>query len=113
MSSVAHQFDPPCVNRYLLLSGVQTLYAYFVEGETIYMGKRKTLSKRIETERIIVSSRTIPSQPSQPPRYAVTVNYVRSANGGKSLLGRSSGEGEKPYNELFYCKGLKLKTYDM
>lgn len=30
-----------------MLSAVQTLYAYFVEGNTVYVGKRKTLTKRV------------------------------------------------------------------
>jgi len=33
--------------RYMVLTTLQTLYAYFIEGNTIFVGKRKTLSKRV------------------------------------------------------------------
>lgn len=33
--------------RYVVLSLVQTLYAYFVEGDTVFVGKRKTFDKRV------------------------------------------------------------------
>lgn len=33
--------------RYILLTVVQTLYSYFVEGDTVFVGKRKTLDKRV------------------------------------------------------------------
>ncbi len=35
------------MRRYIILSLVQTLYAYFVEGDTVFVGKRKTFSKRV------------------------------------------------------------------
>ena len=34
-------------HSYLLLTALQTLYAYFVEGDTIFVGRRKTFSKRV------------------------------------------------------------------
>jgi hypothetical protein len=33
--------------RYFALTTAQTLYAYFVEGSTVFVGKRKTLDKRV------------------------------------------------------------------
>ena len=36
-----------CTSRYILLTAIQTLYAYFVEGDIIFVGKRKTFSKRV------------------------------------------------------------------
>ncbi len=36
----------PC-DRYFIISGLQVLYAYYVEGHNIYQGKRKLLSKRV------------------------------------------------------------------
>ena len=63
------------------------------------------LAKRIETEHINVASRTIPSQQGRAPRYSVSVSYVRSANGGKSLLGRGTGQDERGYNEFFDEEG--------
>lgn len=92
---------------------MQTLYAYFVERDIVFVGKRKTLAKRIVTERITVSSRTVPSQPERAPRYSVSVAYVSSSNGGKSLLGRGTGSDEKGYNEFFDEEGtLDQERFD-
>ncbi len=33
--------------RYMALSLSQALYAYFIEGDTIFVGKRKTFDKRV------------------------------------------------------------------
>jgi hypothetical protein len=33
--------------RYVILTLLQTLYAYFVEGDIIFVGKRKTFDKRV------------------------------------------------------------------
>ena len=33
--------------RYIVLSLSQALYAYFIEGDTIFVGKRKTFDKRV------------------------------------------------------------------
>lgn len=30
-----------------MLTTIQTLYAYFIEGDTVFMGRRKTFSKRV------------------------------------------------------------------
>ncbi|KAF8182030.1 microsomal signal peptidase 25 kDa subunit-domain-containing protein [Pholiota molesta] len=43
---------------YIFLTVLQTLYAYFVESNTIFVGKRKSFSKRIITERIHLNSST-------------------------------------------------------
>jgi len=90
---------------YVLLTSLSTLYSFFVEKDTVYVGKRKTLAKRIETERITVASSTVPSKPNQPPRYKIDLTYVRSSNGGKSLLGRGAGADERGYNEFFDEEG--------
>jgi signal peptidase complex subunit 2 len=37
------------VGLYVLLTTLQTLYAYFVEKETVFVGKRKTFSKRVRS----------------------------------------------------------------
>lgn len=37
--------------RYFALTTAQTLYAYFVEGSTVFVGKRKTLDKRVRFAR--------------------------------------------------------------
>lgn len=34
-------------SRYVILSVVQTLYAYFIERDIVFLGKRKTLDKRV------------------------------------------------------------------
>lgn len=33
--------------RYILLTTIQTLYAFFVEGNVVFVGKRKTFDKRV------------------------------------------------------------------
>jgi len=35
------------MHRYIILTALQTLYAYFIEGNTVFVGKRKTFSKRV------------------------------------------------------------------
>ena len=91
--------------RYVLFTSLSTVYTFFVEKNTVYVGKRKTLAKRIETERITVSSSTIPSKSALPPHYKINISYVRSSNGGKSLLGRGAGADERGYNEFFDEEG--------
>lgn len=103
----------PLSYRYVILSTAQQLYAYFIERDVVYVGKRKALAKRIETERVTISSRTIPSQPDRPPQYGVTVHYVRSTNGGTTLLGRGTKDAEKGYNEFFDEEGtLDQERFD-
>ncbi|KAG1747333.1 microsomal signal peptidase 25 kDa subunit-domain-containing protein [Suillus lakei] len=74
---------------YLVLTSLQTLYSYFVEGDTIFVGRRKTFSKRIITERITISSRTLPS-----------------TSGGKSLLAKGRTHEAKEYSAFFDEKGV-------
>lgn len=62
---------------------------------------------QIVTERITVSSKTIPSTPSAPcPSYALSLSYVRSASGGKTLLGKGRSGAERPYNSFFDAQGV-------
>ncbi|EPT02105.1 hypothetical protein FOMPIDRAFT_1022959 [Fomitopsis schrenkii] len=91
---------------YVLLTTIQTLYAYFIEGDIVFVGKRKTFDKRIVTERITLTSTTTPSTPSSPPAYALGLTYVRSTSGGKSLLGRGRAKGERGYNAFFDERGV-------
>lgn len=82
------------------------LYSFFVEKDTVFVGRRKTLAKRIETENITVSTRSLPPKggegpPANVPRYHASVASVRSSNGGKSLLGKGKLVEERPYNEFF------------
>ncbi|KLO14129.1 hypothetical protein SCHPADRAFT_826911 [Schizopora paradoxa] len=93
---------------YVILTSLSTLYSFFVEKNTVFVGKRKMLAKRIETERIIISSQTdFPSSAPakgaahEPPKYSVTLQYVRSSNSGKSLLAKSTVNSVKGYNEFF------------
>ncbi|KAF9528419.1 microsomal signal peptidase 25 kDa subunit-domain-containing protein [Crepidotus variabilis] len=95
---------------YILLTTLQTLYSYFVESHTIFEGKRKSLSKRIITERIHIDSTTIPVSksplttsvsPSNSPSYLLTVSYVRSTNGGKSLLAKGRAKAAQTYSAFF------------
>ncbi|KAN0127392.1 Microsomal signal peptidase 25 kDa subunit (SPC25) domain containing protein [Lactarius tabidus] len=91
---------------YVILTLMQTLYAYFVEGDIIFVGKRKTFDKRIVTERITLSSRTKPSNPESPPAYSLSLTYRRSTNGGKSLLSRGEATEYHPYNGFFDEQGV-------
>ncbi|KAJ9105889.1 hypothetical protein QFC20_004224 [Naganishia adeliensis] len=95
------------VIAYFILSGIQLLYAYYFEGSKIYIGKRKSLSKRIETEVIRISSRTLPSStsPPQPPRYLLNFSYRRSANKNKSLIRRKRELVEASFGDLVDAKG--------
>ena len=43
----AHYLPPG--HRYVILTLVQTLYAYFVEGDIVFVGKRKTFDKRVRS----------------------------------------------------------------
>ncbi|TFK21128.1 hypothetical protein FA15DRAFT_672837 [Coprinopsis marcescibilis] len=92
---------------YIILTSLSTLYAYFVEGDTIFVGRRKTFSKRIITERITLASSTTPaSKTAVSPSYGVALQYVRSTSGGKSLLGRGRTKGTAPYTLFFDEKGV-------
>jgi len=102
---------------YVVLSVVQMLYAYFVEGDTVFIGKRKTFNKRIVTERITISSRSIPhsssSQSPPCPSYSLTVSYLRSTSSGKSLLAKGKTTRTKPFNQFFEESGtLNLDAFE-
>ncbi|KAJ6511909.1 microsomal signal peptidase 25 kDa subunit-domain-containing protein [Mycena vitilis] len=102
---------------YALLTIAQSLYSYFVEGDIVFVGKRKTFSKRIITERITLSSRTqpvsvslLPSKKPTPasasaPQYALALNYVRSTSANKSLLAKGKTHAEAPYSRFFDAEG--------
>ncbi|KAF8962601.1 microsomal signal peptidase 25 kDa subunit-domain-containing protein [Flammula alnicola] len=101
---------------YIFLTVIQTLYAYFVEGNTIFVGKRKSFSKRIITERIHLNSSTIPPSitssssstpsPANAPSYQLVVSYVRSTNGGKSLLAKGRTKASQTYSAFFDEQGV-------
>ncbi|KXN91572.1 Signal peptidase complex subunit 2 [Leucoagaricus sp. SymC.cos] len=107
---------------YFALTSIQTLYAYFVEGDTVFVGRRKTFSKRIITERITLSSKTQPASKtkpsssssapnkdnpttSTPPSYVLSISYVRSANAGKSLLAKGKTKVVGSYTSFFDEQG--------
>ncbi|KAK7021244.1 microsomal signal peptidase 25 kDa subunit-domain-containing protein [Favolaschia claudopus] len=97
---------------YMLLTFTQTLYSYFIEGDIVFVGKRKTFSKRIITERITLSSRTIPvsssssnSTPITPPQYSLSLSYVRSTSANKSLLAKGKTQARAPYSRFFDAEG--------
>lgn len=102
---------------YIALTTLATLYAYFVEGDTVFVGKRKTFSKRIITERISISSSTLPpsSSPSNSststdvsnaPSYTISLHYIRSTNKGKSLLGKGRVKNSAHYTRFFDDQGV-------
>ncbi|KIJ61591.1 hypothetical protein HYDPIDRAFT_115748 [Hydnomerulius pinastri MD-312] len=97
---------------YVVLTTLQTLYAYFVEGDIIFVGRRKSFSKRIITERITLSSRTLPApsassqaSPANSPLYSLNITYLQSTSGGKSLLAKNRALGSKEYSAFFDEKG--------
>ncbi|KAJ7750993.1 microsomal signal peptidase 25 kDa subunit-domain-containing protein [Mycena maculata] len=105
---------------YMLLTFTQTLYAYFIEGDIVFVGKRKTFSKRIMTERITLSSRTLPVSflsksppassfsavgPATPPQYRLALTYVRSTSANKSLLAKGKTQAAAPYSLFFDAAG--------
>jgi signal peptidase complex subunit 2 len=110
--------------RYIVLSISQAIYAYFIEGDTVFVGKRKTFDKRVSvagacvrgsvltipfkivTERITLSTRTQPSTPENPPAYSLSLTYRRSTNGGKSLLNRGKASESRPYTAFFDEQGI-------
>ncbi|CAE6493929.1 unnamed protein product [Rhizoctonia solani] len=93
---------------YMLLTGAQTLYAYFVERDTVFIGKRKTVNKRIETERLTIGAQTLPAEkkdPSVGPRYVLTANYVHTTNNGKSLIRKAKQSTEATFTSWFDEEG--------
>lgn len=97
---------------YIILTVIQTLYAFFIEGNTIFVGKRKSFSKRIITERIQLTSSTLPPSqkslspsPANSPSYQLAVSYVRSTNGGKSLLAKGRTNASKAFSSFFDEQG--------
>lgn len=111
-------------NRYIVLTVLQSLYAYFVEGDIVFVGKRKTLDKRVRrtedisdfyfftllaqivTERITISSNSTSSKPDSPPAYSVKLSFVRSTSGGKSLLSKGRSSTQSGYNKFFDENGV-------
>jgi len=99
---------------YIILTVVQSLYAYLIEGNIIFVGKRKTFSKRIIGERIQLNSTTVPvssstlsttPSPANAPSYQLAISYVRSTNGGKSLLAKGRTNACQSYSAFFDEKG--------
>lgn len=88
------------VFRYVVLSGLHSLYAYFIEGDTIFVGKRKTYAKRVESERIRVDAKSNPPKHSSilsgkattasAPSYQMSMSYVRLTNSGKTVIHKVS-----------------------
>ncbi|CAE7211901.1 unnamed protein product [Rhizoctonia solani] len=93
---------------YMLLTGTQTLYAYFVERDTVFVGKRKTVNKRIETERLTIGAKTLPAEKkdvSAGPRYVLTASYVHTTNNGKSLIRKAKQSTEATFTSWFDEEG--------
>lgn len=58
---------------------------------------------QIVTERLTIGS-TTKSSPS--PTYNLSLDYIRSTSGGKSLLGRGKTRSDKPYADFFDATGV-------
>jgi signal peptidase complex subunit 2 len=73
------------------------------------------ISVQIITERITISSRTLPvpssklslkPSPTNSPSYSLSINYVQSTSGGKSLLAKGRTQEAKEYSAFFDEKGV-------
>jgi signal peptidase complex subunit 2 len=56
---------------------------------------------QILTEKLTASTSTIPSTPTDAPKFSLELVYLHSANGGKTLLKRSRETGQVGYNAFF------------
>jgi signal peptidase complex subunit 2 len=68
---------------------------------------------QIITERIHLNSSTVPPNitttspsPSNAPSYQLSVSYVRSTNGGKTLLTKGRTKATAPYSSFFDEEGV-------
>jgi signal peptidase complex subunit 2 len=61
---------------------------------------------QIITERLNISSRTIPSTPTAPPQYWLSLLYVRTTSSGRSLLAKGKTHTSKEYNAFFDDAGV-------
>ncbi|EJU02387.1 hypothetical protein DACRYDRAFT_22049 [Dacryopinax primogenitus] len=73
------------VALYCLLSSLRYLYQWFVGKDIIFVGKRRSVAGRIETERLTLSARLTPT-PRSNPTYTLSLSYKRTTNSGKTLL---------------------------
>jgi signal peptidase complex subunit 2 len=70
-------------------------------------------SLQIETERLTVSSKTLPSSTTTPPQYSLELEYLHSANGGKAVLKHGRQLGSRGYNTFFDAQGnMLLEVFD-
>lgn len=58
------------------------------------------------TERITISSTSTPSKLDAHPQYSLTVSYLRSSSGGKSLLGKGRTTTQRGFNLFFDERGV-------
>lgn len=63
------------------------------------------LLSKIVSERISLSSRTVPVKGLSPPSYSLSVSYVRSSSSGKSLLAKGKTQRVQGYNAFFDEEG--------
>ncbi|KAH7097018.1 microsomal signal peptidase 25 kDa subunit-domain-containing protein [Auriculariales sp. MPI-PUGE-AT-0066] len=87
---------------YVILSSLQTLYAYFIEQNIIFEGKRKTLQGRIETETVTLSSKTQPAQSkTSSPGYELqgTMDQDAFDTWVHALVSRAMGSQPEPASE--------------
>ncbi|KIM24822.1 hypothetical protein M408DRAFT_75422 [Serendipita vermifera MAFF 305830] len=100
---------------YVVLSSLYSLYAYFIEGDTIFEGKRKTYAKRVESERIRVDAKSNPPKYSSilsgkattasAPSYQMSMSYVRLTNSGKTVIHKGKERAEASYATFFDSEG--------
>ncbi|SJX66393.1 uncharacterized protein SRS1_16715 [Sporisorium reilianum f. sp. reilianum] len=86
---------------YTILSAMQMIDSY-LQGNTIFTGSRKTLSNRIETEHLTISSPPLPKAVKKaakaadgkpiltPPAYTLQFTYTRKSSKGQSLVAKKS-----------------------
>ena len=64
------------VRSYVLLTLLQTLYAYFIEGDIVFVGKRKTFDKRV---RLLPSPVNSSPPPNSAPLPTHPIRHLPSA----------------------------------
>jgi len=80
-------------------------------------------SPQIISERIQLNSTTLPASPStlsttpsptNSPSYQLAISYVRSTNGGKSLLAKGRTKASKSYSSFFDEQGtMKQEVFEL
>jgi len=94
---------------YALLGCLSWLHQNHMVKYVVFEGKRKTISSRIETQKIVIASKILPKPITDPP-LLISVKYTLSANSGKSVLNSSEGSVSLSFGEVFDSEGNMHKA---